>query len=161
MSNANRDNLEERVRRLEEKVEKLEQQKTKSSASSSTQEDVAADDGQSDTERTDSPGWQAKNMQFGEEWLNRIGIGLLLIGVAFLFKYSIDQGWLVPPVRSAIGLGIGLSLFIGGWQMKAQISPLKQILLGGGIAAYLHYRVPATFQLLTVLFHLKSFGHLW
>nr|WP_281280665.1 DUF2339 domain-containing protein [Fodinibius saliphilus] len=48
----------------------------------------------------------------GEEWLNRIGIGLLLIGVAFLFKYSIDQGCLNPPIRSAIGLGVGMFLFV-------------------------------------------------
>lgn len=28
----------------------------------------------------------------GEFWLSKVGIGLLLLGVAFLFKYSIEQG---------------------------------------------------------------------
>lgn len=30
----------------------------------------------------------------GEFWLSKVGIGLLLLGVAFLFKYSIEQGYL-------------------------------------------------------------------
>jgi len=42
----------------------------------------------------------------GEFWLNRSGIGLLLLGVAFLFKYSVDQGWLTPPVRVRFAAGV-------------------------------------------------------
>ena len=69
-----------------------------------------------------------------------------LIGVAFLFKYSIDQGWLIPQVRSAIGLGVGLALFASGLRMRAEMSPMKQILLGGGIAVF-YITGFATFQL--------------
>lgn len=82
----------------------------------------------------------------GENWLNRIGLFLLLLGVAFLFKYSIDQGWLIPPVRSAFGLAIGLALFGIGIQMGNDRSPMKEILLGGGIAAF-YITGFATYQL--------------
>ena len=148
MADLSRDELQERLQRLEEKVEYLEQQvgseasghKAKPSDGS---QKPAGDP--SDPQKTGA-GWQAKNMQLGEEWLNRIGIGLLLIGVAFLFKYSIDQGWLIPPVRSAIGLAIGLGLFGSGLQMSEKMSPLKQILLGGGIAVF-YVTGFATFQL--------------
>ena len=64
----------------------------------------------------------------------------------FLFKYSIDQGWLIPPVRSFIGLLIGLGLFVTGIQMKSERTPFKQILLGGGIAVF-YITGFATFQL--------------
>ena len=47
-----------------------------------------------------------------EFWLNKIGIGLLLFGVAFLFKYSIDKGWLTPHARVGAGLVIGLVLLV-------------------------------------------------
>ena len=85
-------------------------------------------------------------IQLGENWLQRLGIGLLLLGVAFLFKYSIDQGWLIPPIRSLIGLGIGLSLFITGLQLDEAKNTLKQICLGGGIATF-YITGFATFQL--------------
>lgn len=44
-----------------------------------------------------------------EWWLNKVGIGLLLFGVAFLFKFSVDQGWLTPGLR--VGSGFLLALF--------------------------------------------------
>ena len=36
-------------------------------------------------------------------WISRVGIGLLLAGVVYLFKYAVDQGWLTPPIRVAFG----------------------------------------------------------
>src|SRR5699024_11267100 len=92
----------------------------------------------------------ADNLQSGYQSLNRIVIGLLLIGVAFLFKYSIDQGWLIPAVRSAIGLGIGLFLFISGLRMSGEMNPFRQILLGGGIAVF-YITGFATYQLYSFL----------
>ncbi len=91
-----------------------------------------------------------------EFWLNRLGIGLLLLGVAFLFKYSIDQGWIGPSVRVGFGLALGAGLFALGWQLQQRRSALSQILMGGsigtfyitGFAAYQLYRLlpyPAAF----------------
>ncbi|MGF1604136.1 MAG: DUF2339 domain-containing protein [Thermosynechococcaceae cyanobacterium] len=84
-----------------------------------------------------------------EFWLNRLGIGLLLLGVAFLFKYSIDQGWIVPAVRIGFGLGLGTLLLVLGWRLESQRTALSQILIGGsigtfyltGFAAYQRYQL--------------------
>ena len=46
-------------------------------------------------------------MSTSEYWLNKIGIGLVLFGVAFLFKFSVDQGWLTPLVRLGFGVALG------------------------------------------------------
>ncbi len=32
-------------------------------------------------------------------WISRLGIGLVLLSVVFLFDYAVDRGWLTPPVR--------------------------------------------------------------
>ncbi len=40
------------------------------------------------------------------------GIAILVAGFSFL-KYSIDVGWLGPPVRMAIGLTVGVALLVG------------------------------------------------
>jgi len=75
-------------------------------------------------------------MRDGEFWLNKIGIGLLLLGVAFLFKYSVDQGWLTPPVRVSFGLGLGLMLLVTGLRLPHGRQPFRQVLLGGSIATW-------------------------
>jgi uncharacterized membrane protein len=50
---------------------------------------------------------QNRGLQF---WISRVGIGLLLLSVVFLFDYAVDRGWLTPPIRVAFGLLLGTSL---------------------------------------------------
>ena len=42
---------------------------------------------------------QIRDLSSGEWWLNKLGIGLLLFGVAFLFIYSVERGWIGPWTR--------------------------------------------------------------
>ncbi|TYP93895.1 putative membrane protein (DUF2339) [Fodinibius salinus] len=150
MGDQKENNLSSRIDELEKRVKALEEEKgvpsKKDESNISTpalrQEEAAPPD--------DDVTEESKGFELNEQWLNRIGITLLLIGVAFLFKYSVDQGWLIPPIRSAIGLGIGVTLFFGGLQMNTDQSPLKQILMGGGIAAF-YITGFATFQLYSFL----------
>jgi uncharacterized membrane protein len=72
----------------------------------------------------------------GEDWLGRIGIGLLLFGLVFLFKYSIDQGWLGPPVRVGFGAVLGAGLLAAGLRTYADRRALSQVLLGGSFATF-------------------------
>ncbi|HET7269548.1 MAG TPA: DUF2339 domain-containing protein [Rubrobacter sp.] len=75
-------------------------------------------------------------LRSGEYWLNKIGIGLLLLGLVFLYKYSVDQGWLVPLVRVAFGLTLGTVLLAIGLRVYQDHRHFSQVLLGGSIAAY-------------------------
>lgn len=156
MENENQNNLEERVDRLEREVRQLralvEKQRGDDSITIAAGKSAGgtashAKELQQEADKK-SAGHRplSERITIGENWLQRIGIGLLLLGVAFLFKYSIDQGWLVPPIRSLIGLGIGLALFVPGLQFRDEQTPLKQILLGGGIATF-YITGFATFQL--------------
>ena len=148
MDESNNKNLEDRIARLEEKVDRLYQELQQPSENETVMVNTESSELENteNQEATEEYTSTKPAFDFGENWLNRIGIGLLLLGVIFLFKYSIDQGWLVPPVRSLIGLGIGLALFIPGLQMKETNIPMKQILLGGGIATF-YITGFATFQL--------------
>ncbi len=71
-----------------------------------------------------------------EWWLNKVGVGLLLFGVAFLFKFSVDQGWLTPGVRVGIGLLIGAVLVGIGLRVYGERRAFSQVLLGGGIGTF-------------------------
>jgi len=61
------------------------------------------------------------------------GIALALAG-AFLVKYSIDQGWLGPAVRCALGVALGLLLLGGGEWMRSREDRIGQSLSAAGVA---------------------------
>ncbi|MFH5832247.1 DUF2339 domain-containing protein [Halalkalibaculum sp. DA384] len=144
------DNLEERVTRLEKKVRFLEQALHQAEIRDKDQRQVhTPQEPDLEFEETEPPGKRYRrdegSIPVGENWLNWLGIGLLLLGVGFLFKYSVDQGWLIPPVRSAFGLAVGGSLLGAGFVSGKNTVP-RQILLGGGVATF-YITGFATFQL--------------
>lgn len=48
--------------------------------------------------------WRSLEMQLGKYWLQLAGVAIFLVGMAFLLKYSIEQGWISPLVRILAGL---------------------------------------------------------
>ena len=68
--------------------------------------------------RRSSPMSQAKPVaerpdlesRIGSEWLNRIGITALLIGVSYFLKFAFDSNWIGPAGRVAIGLFAGIAV---------------------------------------------------
>jgi uncharacterized membrane protein len=93
----------------------------------------------------------------GEFWLNKLGIGLVLFGITFLFLYSIEQGWLTPEVRVGFGAVVGAVLLLAGLRMGSEHRSLAQVLLGGGIGVF--YIVGfAAFQLYALLGYHSAFA---
>lgn len=72
----------------------------------------------------------------GEFWLNMVGIALVLLALAFFFNYAVQQGWLVPVVRLAIGAAAGVLLLGLGLFLRARRPDFATILQGGGLAAF-------------------------
>lgn len=92
-----------------------------------------------------------------EWWLNKVGVGLLLLGVAFLFKFSVDRGWLTPEVRVGIGLAIGMVLLGAGLKVYGERRAFGQVLLGGGIGAF-YITGFAAFQLYALVAYPVAFA---
>jgi len=97
------------------------------------------------------------HMKKVEFWLNKVGIGLLLFAVAFLFKYSIDKGWLTPWVRVGFGLGLGVALVILGYRTYEKRRHFSLVFLGGGIATF-YITAFAAFQRLAIVSHPVAFA---
>ena len=76
-------------------------------------------------------------------------MALLLFGAIFLFKYSVDQGWLNPTIRIFFGLALGAGLSVIGLRRYHKRKHFSQVLLGGSIATF-YITGYAAFQ----LFHL-------
>lgn len=88
----------------------------------------------------------------GGNWLARIGVLALFIGLAFFIMFAIEKGWLGPPTRIILGVLAGLGMIVGGLYWHKRYPTLSQTLSGGGIAVlYLSiFAAFAFFQMLNV-----------
>jgi hypothetical protein len=71
----------------------------------------------------------------GGSWLNKLGVLVLVIGIALFLGYSFTQ--VGPAGRAAIGLGVSLAMLAGGFllEKKPRYKIFARGLLGGGWAA--------------------------
>src|SRR5215203_4931119 len=69
-------------------------------------------------------------------WVARAGVVLLLVGVSFLLRMGLEQGWLTPAVRVAGGVGIGGALSAFGLLARTSRPAYSQLLVGGGVVAF-------------------------
>jgi uncharacterized membrane protein len=90
-------------------------------------------------------------------WISRLGIGLVLVGVAYLFKYAVDQGWLTPEIRVAFGVALGVVLAAIGFRVREREGWFSQIMFGGAAATW-YITGFAAFQLLHVVSLPVAFG---
>ncbi len=69
------------------------------------------------------------------QWLLRIGILMLVFGVGYFLKYSIENDLIGPIGRVGISVAAGLGMLIAGTRvLGGKFSLLGQGLMGGGIA---------------------------
>ncbi|MCS7044421.1 MAG: DUF2339 domain-containing protein [Bryobacteraceae bacterium] len=69
----------------------------------------------------------------GLVWLNRAGVLTLVLGVAFLFKYAVDNEWIGPRGRVALGAAAGLGALAAGealWRRGQRIFSMGILALG-------------------------------
>jgi uncharacterized membrane protein len=92
------------------------------------------------------------------QWLLRIGIVILVVGIGFFLKYSIDKELIAPPARVALVVVTGLAMLIAGTNMlgrKYQV--LGQGLMGGGFAS-LYFSVFAAYEYYHLISGLPAFA---
>lgn len=88
----------------------------------------------------------AMEYAIASNWLLRIGVVILVTGIAFFLKYSIDNNLLGEHARVALSLLAGVGMITGGTRLLGkQYHLFGQGMLGGGIAT-LYFSVFAAFS---------------
>ena len=72
----------------------------------------------------------------GENLINKIGIGVLVIGIAFFVKYAIDKNWINEVARMWIGILCGMTLCGLGYWLHKKYTAFSSVLTGGGVAVF-------------------------
>lgn len=72
----------------------------------------------------------------GENLINKIGIAVLVLGVAFFVKYAIDQDWIKETGRVCIGIGCGIVLVGLAHYLRNSYRSFSSVLAGGGISIF-------------------------
>ncbi|RMF92951.1 MAG: DUF2339 domain-containing protein, partial [Planctomycetota bacterium] len=68
-------------------------------------------------------------------WLIRLGVLILLFGIGFFLKYSIDRGWITPMHRALMAASAGVAFILtGGLIHRKQYRMLAQGLMAAGVA---------------------------
>jgi uncharacterized membrane protein len=77
----------------------------------------------------------ALETRIGLNWINIIGVVTLIFGAAFFFKYAVDNNWVGPGARVALGIVAALiSLFFGDLMWKKGQRIFGQGITGLGLA---------------------------
>ncbi len=71
---------------------------------------------------------------FKKNWITYLGITFLFLGFLYFLKMAIDEAWIPPLARVAIGLALGVTgMFFGYNIYKKRLSLTAQIIAGLGV----------------------------
>ncbi len=81
----------------------------------------------------------------GENLINKVGIAILVLGIAFFVKYAIDQGWLGEGGRVIVGILSGTGLIGVAHLLRQRFKAFSSVLVGGGLAVH-YFTITIAFQ---------------
>lgn len=106
-------------------------------------------------QKAPAPGFFERNPDLekfiGENLISKIGIAILVLAIGYFVKYAIDQDWIGPVTRVAIGILCGGILVALAHHFRNTYRSFSSVLAGGGMAVF-YFTITLAFQ----QFHLFS-----
>ncbi len=81
----------------------------------------------------------------GENLISKIGIAILVLGIAFFVKYAIDQNWINEVARVGIGVLAGGIILGVAHKLRADFKAFSTVLVAGGITTF-YFTIGLAFQ---------------
>ena len=96
-----------------------------------------------------APGFFERNPDLekfiGENLISKIGIAILVLAIGYFVKYAIDQDWIGPVARVAIGILCGGILVALAHRFRNTYRSFSSVLAGGGMAVF-YFTITLAFQ---------------
>jgi len=93
----------------------------------------------------------------GENLVNKIGIAVLVLGIAFFVKYAIDQEWINKVGRVCIGLFCGIILTGLAHRLRKNYHSFSSVLIGGGLTVF-YFTIAFAFHQYQLISQSAAFG---
>jgi len=93
----------------------------------------------------------------GENLITVIGVIIILIGVVFGVKYSIDHDLMSPLTRIILGYILGASILLVGIKLKAKYEQFSAVMVSGSMAI-LYFLTFAAYSFFDIFPQLVAFG---
>lgn len=81
----------------------------------------------------------------GENLISKIGIAILVLGIAFFVKYAIDQNWINEVARVGIGILAGGIILGFAHYLRENFKAFSTVLVAGGISTF-YFTIGLAFQ---------------
>ncbi len=82
-----------------------------------------------------APVAQTLEERIGLTWLTRVGAAIFILGAAYFFKYAVDNQWIGPVGRIAVGALLGVAVLGVSEHQRKRVNPLfANVLTGVGLA---------------------------
>ncbi len=98
--------------------------------------------------RKSSREWEAI---IGGNWFNKIGIGAIILGMAFFLRYALENEWIGNRGKVWLGIIAGLLLLAGGGRYHCRRLKMFARGLTGGGAAILYLSLYFAFQIYQII----------
>lgn len=96
--------------------------------------------------------------RFGGQWLNRIGVVVLIFGIGFFLKYAFDNEWVGARGRVLAGVFLGFAALFGGARLRARgYRDYASGLFGGGIVT-LYLSIYAAYDFYQLIGQVPAFA---
>jgi uncharacterized membrane protein len=89
-------------------------------------------------------------------WLNKIGIVAIILGMAYFLKYAIDNRWIGEMGRVILGVLTGLGLLFGGEALQRKQYRAYGITIAAGGIAILYFSIFAAFNFYALIAQLPA-----
>jgi uncharacterized membrane protein len=95
--------------------------------------------------------------RIGGNWLNKIGMVAVVLGVVYFLKYAIDNRWIGEMGRVMLGLLAGVGFLSGGEALHRRNYPGYGLTLRGGGIAILYFSIFAAFNFYNLIPQFPAF----
>ncbi len=92
----------------------------------------------------------------GGNWLNKIGIVAIVLGMAYFLKYAIENRWIGEMGRITLGILTGLGLVLGGEALQRKQYRAYGITIASGGIAILYFSIFAAFNFYSLIAQLPA-----
>src|SRR3989442_9575057 len=106
--------------------------------------------------RSTAPTGESLKSLIGGNWLNKIGVVAIVLGMAYFLKYAIDNQWIGEMGRVTLGVITGLGFLLWGEALQKRLYRGYGLTISAGGITILYFSIFAAFNFYSLIAQLPA-----